>query len=127
MTKSLSAMTPKSVVAQSLPTHTFVGHQFVEPWLRHGGLAQVDLVDDGLSDVDPGYRPAAISQHGTDHRADLAEADNYDPRPLATDHQVDLSVATPERAFTHRPNQPFGPPCAFCQITRAPRLTRPAV
>lgn len=52
------------------PDSYVVGHQFVEPWLRHGGLAQVDLVDDRLFDVDPGYRPAAISQHGTEHRAD---------------------------------------------------------
>ena len=84
------------------PDSYVVGHQLVEPRLRHGGLAQVDLVDDGLSHVDPRYRPAAISQHGTNHRADVAEAHNCDPRPHATHQEVDLSVATPEHAFSHR-------------------------
>ena len=78
-----------------------VGDELAEPGLRHSGLAQVDLVDDALSHVDPRHRPATISQHGTDHRADVAEADHCDPRPHATDQEVDLGVATSEHAFRH--------------------------
>ena len=93
-----------------------VGDELVEPRLRHSGLAQVDLVDDALSHVDPRHRPAAISQHGTNHRADVAEAHNRDPRPHAAHQEVDLSVTASEHAFSHRGTQPFSPPCAFCEM-----------
>ncbi len=79
-----------------------VGHELTKPRLGHGGLAQVDLVDDALSHVDPRHGPAAIGQHGTDHGADVAEAHHRDPRPHATHQEVDLSVAASEHAFSHR-------------------------
>ena len=61
------------------PTDSYVvAHEFTKPRLGHGGLAQVDLVDDVLSHVDPRHGPAAIGQHGTDHGADVAEAHHGD-------------------------------------------------
>ena len=107
-----------------------VGHELAEPWLRHGALAQVDLVDDALSHIDPGHRPAAISQHGADHRADIAETHNCDPRPHATHQEIDLSVATSEHAFSHRGSQPFtccGRSAKRNRGPHGPRLIRPAV
>ena len=102
-----------------------VGDELAEPRLRHSGLAQVDLVDDALSHVDARHRPAAISQHGTDHRADVAEAHDCDARPHAADQQIDLSVAPSERASSHRGTKPFSPSCAFGEMKRGPsRLTR---
>ena len=63
----------------AFPDSYVVGHQFVEPWLRHGGLAQVDLVDDGLSER-RSRLPASRDQPSPApiHRADIAEADNCD-------------------------------------------------
>ena len=119
MTKSLSATAPKSVVARSRPTRTLSGHELAKPRLGHGGLAQVDLVDDVLSHVDPRDGPAAIGQHGTDHGADVAEAHHGDPRPHAAHQEVDLSVAASENAFSHRGTQPFNPPCALCELKAA--------
>ena len=124
MTKSLSARAPKSVVARSRPTRTLFGHELAKPWLRHRALTQVDLVDDALSHVDPRHRPAALSQHGTNHRADVAEAHNCDARPHAAHQEIDLSVATSEHAFRHRGSQPFT--CCGRSAKRSGGLTAPA-
>ncbi len=88
-----------------------VGHELVKPGLAHAGGAQVDLVDDVLPYVDPGDGPAAVGQHATDHRADVAEPDNCDTRLLATHQLVDLGVATSKHAFRH-----WTPPSPIARI-----------
>src|ERR1700722_993618 len=107
------------------PAHPHVvGHELTEAGLSHGGLAQVDLVDDALSHIDPCYRPATVCQHRTDHRADVAEADHRDPRSHAADEEVDLGITTSERTFEHRGASPFSPPSVFLHIKAWP--TTPA-
>src|ERR1700722_15193191 len=107
------------------PAHPHVvGHELTEAGLSHGGLAQVDLVDDALSHIDAGDGPATVCQHRTDYRADVAEADHRDPRSHATDEEVDLGITTSERTFEHRGAHPSVPRACSLHIKAGP--TTPA-
>ena len=94
--------------------------------LRHTRPALVDLADNIRSHVDTCHGPPAVRHHGTDHRADIAEAHDRDPRPHATDQEINLGVASSERASNHAVPTVSVPGTGSCQPRLHPRLTAAA-
>ena len=102
MTKSLSAMAAKSVVARSRPRRTLSATSSARPGSATAGPALVDLVDDALADVDSCHGPAAVREDRPDHGTDVAEANHRDPdRMPRTRRSISASL---------RPNQPLAIP-----------------